>query len=875
MRAQQLQGFEKCLSEFSRISFNDKISESEFKRFRKIFPKDLPIDQFPKYFKGVLAYTFSINANQELPEVPLSVDLFDVFPRWRKYLETQKRISKSKSINSNKRFKTQQTLWNLLQCKTLASKVPKDMILKAYEDHSSVLQEKSSVSEAIISELKTFLLPYLEELKKEFKKPCNLPLPNRHSTLESNRQELGNLGYAVRESLLQDSILKPFFKRNERIDPILIHIMGKPGIGKSHSVQEIVKQLTQQFSLDSSDVYYRNAHTEHWDGYDGQLVTVIDDFNYQLTKEATELSPELREFLTLKSDCEYVLPMAHLNHKGKRFTSKFLIITSNKGNRCPVQFVEKMAFYRRLERTYVMNQRGKFEHLPEGLIPTYDEYSTYQIDYSKLGMNRSVLEVSDLVKDAMTRYYLVMGQKPSMQISREMSMGGRGFRMELPTDIPDFAEVKAHAIAEPLKVRMITIGSAKNWPLKVIQLHMFNALKKFKIFEPCHNPNIQMNVVENESFVLLSGDYSAATDGLSWQVSQTILQSIGELVRKAYPELYPLYELESGSHLVTYPDWTGIQPIVQTNGQLMGSLLSFPVLCLANAFTLTRLFPNYKLNHEVAARIHGDDLLTYCPGNLVNGWKQFASSLGLKPSLGKNYVHARWGSIDSQLFFINEGQLKQLPTGKFSLWDSESKDLDHRSAIRTLLEKGYSIPKIRRCAQSILKKIPFHSLDIEWKEGGLRLEESIRPMSRTEKFVNEYYSINSSKVREIGPSIFSLPAKLAQTLPKSCYTQFLEDKTESSESPHMLSEHMRRAFKSKRKLLYDRLPVIQNRITVFSVQDLKFLNERGSIRPVPPVGIAKITGSTLGINFHKKNLTSMPHSKLCFEINRTSKSRNA
>ena len=334
--------------------------------------------------------------NQELPKVPLEVDLFDLFPRWRKCLNTQIRISESYSPQSVKRYRPQQSLWNLLQCKTLAAKVPKDMILKAYVDHSVTLQKESETDPGILQELDLFLLPYLEELKKQFKKPCNLPLPNRHSTLECSRAEMGNLGYAIEENLLKHNIDKPLFRREERIDPVVIHLMGRPGIGKSFSVKQIVGQLTARFSLDDSDVYYRNAHTEHWDGYDNQLITVIDDFNYQKTKEATELSPELREFLTLKSDCEYVLPMAHLNQKGKRFSSKFLILTSNQGTHCPIQFLDKQAFYRRLERTYIMTKRGAFEEMDMGNFPHLHDFKDYRVSNLGSHVRRSELGIADL-----------------------------------------------------------------------------------------------------------------------------------------------------------------------------------------------------------------------------------------------------------------------------------------------------------------------------------------------------------------------------------------------------------------------------------------------------------------------------------------------
>lgn len=814
-RSAQIHGFMRCLNEFSRITFNRKeySNSKQRKSFKDLF-RDIELVDMPKVFKGLLAFTFSVEMQQEIPDVPVKRNLFEIFPQWRRMLEQRKRTSKSYPITSSKHYKDVTSLWNLLQCKGLAADVPKDMILESYEKHSKILTKETTTDPILLKKLDHFIKPYLQTLEKVMTKPVNIPLPNRSSTLESNRASDGNLGYHIQKNLKHGKSLVPF-ARGSRIDPVVIHIMGKPGIGKSYSVKKIVEQLTAKFSLSPDDVYYRNAHTEHWDGYKQQLITVIDDFNFQVTNTTSELPPELNEFLTLKSDCEYYLPMAHLSQKGTRFTSKFLIITSNQGVNIPNKFVEPGAFLRRLDSTYVMKD-GKFHFYDVQLVLNNPQLrNACSTDMVLQSRPNSDFTLSEITERAFQRYLSLERVKPSLDVFTECKYGGVSMRLDLDLELPEQARVKAHAIPEPLKVRMITIGTAKNWPLKVVQLKMFEALRDFSIFSPCWDNKIEMEIDFQKDNIFLSGDYSNATDGLHWEVSQLILNRIGEVVQKKYPLLSELYQLESGHHVVDYPSWTKIPSIIQTNGQLMGSLLSFPVLCLANAFTLTSLFKDYHLGKAVPAKIHGDDLLAYIPKDRYPEWKKLASNIGLEPSLGKNYTDPHWGSIDSQVFHFNGKGISSTCTGKFSLFQEVE---DPRSAIRTLQEKGYSIPKIRRHCQHILDKLPFQSLDIDWKDGGLRMSESIRPLERKELLVKEYFSKNSNRISRIGFNTYQMPKRFSKTLPKSTVV-VLEDKCESK-APKDVNAYVRSQLKTKRELHYDRLPVVQEHDLVFSQTDL-------------------------------------------------------
>ena len=111
------------------------------------------------------------------------------------------------------------------------------MILDAYVKHSEILTKEMSVDPEILNQLDKFIQPYLEELEKQMGRPTNLPLPNKHSTIENNRNRNGNLGYFRDQGLIKYGQSNVPFIREQRMDPIVIHLIGKPGIGKSYSVR--------------------------------------------------------------------------------------------------------------------------------------------------------------------------------------------------------------------------------------------------------------------------------------------------------------------------------------------------------------------------------------------------------------------------------------------------------------------------------------------------------------------------------------------------------------------------------------------------------------------------------------------------------------
>jgi len=131
----------------------------------------------------------------------------------------------------------------------------------------------------------------------------------------------------------------------------------------------------------------------------------------------------------------------------------------------------------------------------------------------------------------------------------------------------------------------------------------------------------------------------------------------------------------------------------QTNGQLMGSLLSFPVLCIAN-YAIWHLTVSQYYNCEATGlggsgkwdnvRINGDDISFASTPEMYERWKRHVVNVGLEPSMGKNYFSDRLVMLNSRPFIpvlteegIRMSELRWLNLGLLkSPADEESDNVD-------------------------------------------------------------------------------------------------------------------------------------------------------------------------------------------------------
>ena len=660
----------------------------------------------PKVFKLSLATHFSKEMNQELPEDHnKSIDLFP--------FGKMKRLIKKATSTRSRKLKF---YWDLLQCKDLASKVPKDMIQAAYEKHQKTLSTVGESPSHVLSMIRDYFRDFCEIVKKEFEEKS--PIPPKSAYFNSKKSEGGCLGYFKSNDLMTSHIFerRSISDANWRIDPVVIHLTGKPGVGKSYIVDKICEKISQKFGMNTkTSVYQRSIATDHWDGYRNQLITVIDD-----AFSDHDGIEDQKQVIQICSNVPIVLPMADLREKGRMFTSDFLIITSNYperslewSNTC-VNNAD--AFLRRIYPAYRINRydkNTKTYSIGEIVLEDFGQGSKV-----KRNLELDLRELLELITNKSMATFRERAKYDSFVVPVTKNgpfQPNLGYRVPInpPNRLP---EVKAHAIPEPLKVRMITKAEEECWVLKPVQKAMWKALQHFKCFELTGTPNIDLDFIKSwKGDFLLSGDYEAATDNLH----QDIMNLAIEELEKVIPEPFRSWmKFESQPHIVHYPNFTGLDSIVQTRGQLMGSLLSFPVLCVANAACIG-IIKKQNLN-EIQALINGDDILFRETERKIRAWKRLTKCIGLKPSIGKNYQAKDFGSVNSQLIFQpNEYQIQHLATGCFGAVDKTSNYLSNfQMALK--LEPHNENLFIHR-AKKLLSKTP-ESLDVPVSHGGIGYE---------------------------------------------------------------------------------------------------------------------------------------------------------
>jgi hypothetical protein len=236
--------------------------------------------------------------------------------------------------------------------------------------------------------------------------------------------------------------------------------------------------------------------------------------------------------------------------------------------------------------------------------------------------------------------------------------------------------VDAIALSEPLKVRMITKAEAETKALKPLQMALFQYLglqPQFALTSGCTKSSLldsfeesalswierieqQIQSIESRSDdgdLWLSGDYTAATDNFPMSVTNALLEGLLSEIDHEPTKMWARWECSP--HIIRYP--VGLDDGVQTSGQLMGSLLSFPLLCFLNDFIVSE--SGFEKGKYL---INGDDVVAKGPLSVISRWRENAPQVGLSLSMGKNFISEDFCTVNSQLFYHAECQ----HTGKVS-----------------------------------------------------------------------------------------------------------------------------------------------------------------------------------------------------------------
>lgn len=300
-------------------------------------------------------------------------------------------------------------------------------------------------------------------------------------------------------------------------------------------------------------------------------------------------------------------------------------------------------------------------------------------------------------------------------LQRHMSRMSETARLMASEDIP--IKAKIVAVKEPCKVRIVSCGEtiryidAYRWD-KIVR-KIFKRSDKFstlssridgaKLTKVFRQGQIfwRKRGYNTDELQFLSGDYSAATDGIdphrSIQLLNMLMDTVGlpedqcENLRQCLINHEMIYSCDlSQCELAKRLDSNNNKhkySVLQKRGQLMGSPVSFPILCLLN-FVINWVFIDPKLStniDDVPILVNGDDLFMVIPRGYYDGthnawknypmqvggtsWRNFIETVGFYESLGKNYISPRAFCINSQFYIIERNNtnttLNKMPTFRY------------------------------------------------------------------------------------------------------------------------------------------------------------------------------------------------------------------
>lgn len=235
---------------------------------------------------------------------------------------------------------------------------------------------------------------------------------------------------------------------------------------------------------------------------------------------------------------------------------------------------------------------------------------------------------------------------------------------------------KVVGLAESLKIRCISKGPPITYfVLKPLQVALWGHLQKTWNFELTGTPITEDLINKRFSsylraggFRFHSGDYSNATDELySWTSECAANTFMDCWERNSGFELTPfrwlLLNALTGHTYVVETKGAPTVNLPQRRGQLMGSIVSFPFLCIINMALLRAAYEitegkRFRIQ-ELPVWVNGDDCLTaYLNRRFPIVWEGLGKVVGFMKSVGKTYDSDEFCSINSTTFDVVDEQWK-------------------------------------------------------------------------------------------------------------------------------------------------------------------------------------------------------------------------
>lgn len=290
----------------------------------------------------------------------------------------------------------------------------------------------------------------------------------------------------------------------------------------------------------------------------------------------------------------------------------------------------------------------------KGLLPTYN--------LSAVSRRSRLDDTSGELKEN-----VILDQGPGQAVFNRFL---RTLRTQATNEPPN---VKLVGLSEAFKVRVISKGPPiTSTYLKFVQRWLWQTLRKHQSFRLIGEPVNEM-IIQDRIGALHQGekyasvDYSAATDLLFSEYSDLVVRTIAR-VCDMDQESADLFARLLTEHMIEDPDSGSLTR--QRRGQLMGSIVSFPILCILNAVVCrialevsrNGTYLPYCLRGSGRYKslalatcpllINGDDALMRLTDTGYKAWLVASKVAGFSPSIGKTFFTSDFCQINSLNFDV-------------------------------------------------------------------------------------------------------------------------------------------------------------------------------------------------------------------------------
>lgn len=207
--------------------------------------------------------------------------------------------------------------------------------------------------------------------------------------------------------------------------------------------------------------------------------------------------------------------------------------------------------------------------------------------------------------------------------------------------IPGSKKAVVQAVQDGGKWRVVTTNSCSHQALRPLHDTIYAHLSKFSwLLRGDAKPSSFKDFKTSFGEEFVSGDYESATDNIPFEVYREMLLAVESTSSEVGSSVWNL-----AFHQIERELTVGNTTHKAARGQLMGSYLSFPFLCLLNY-----LIFKYSIRRNVPVRINGDDIVFRCTPEEREVWFKNVGRCGLVLSRGKTLVHPSIFTLNSSMF---------------------------------------------------------------------------------------------------------------------------------------------------------------------------------------------------------------------------------